>query len=89
MKTDTGYWRKVLNMSQGEFAEFLGVSLRTVQNWDYRHTMPEVISNLLSKYYVMARMYVIDEEKILKYPEGLPDRDRITEKVAKLSKGGF
>ena len=89
MRTDTGYWRKLLNMSQGEFAEFLGVSLRTVQNWDYRHTMPEVISNLLSKYYTMARMYVIDDEMLFEYPQAGKDAERITERIAKLSKGGF
>lgn len=33
--------RKKLYMTQAEFARFLGVDVRTVQNWDARESFPE------------------------------------------------
>jgi putative transcriptional regulator len=33
--------RKKLKASQSEFAQMLGISVRTVQNWEQKHRVPE------------------------------------------------
>lgn len=47
---DTKYIREKLEMSQKEFAEFFGISLGTVKNWDSRNCMPTYVNNILLRY---------------------------------------
>ena len=41
--------RKSLNMSQSEFSKFLDVSLKTVQNWEQRRSIPTGAARSLLK----------------------------------------
>lgn len=39
--------REKLKASQSEFAQMLGISLRTVQNWEQKHRVPEGPARIL------------------------------------------
>ncbi|MGC8658029.1 MAG: helix-turn-helix domain-containing protein [Desulfomonilaceae bacterium] len=39
--------RQKLNLSQSEFAEMLGISLRTLQNWEQKHRLPKGPARIL------------------------------------------
>lgn len=47
---DTKRVRKLLKMTQREFAIEFGIKPRTVENWDYRKTAPEFFIIALEKY---------------------------------------
>lgn len=53
-RKDTREIRKCLRMSQKEFAESLGLNLRTVQNWDSKGCMPDYVSALLESLFFIA-----------------------------------
>lgn len=39
--------RSCLRMTQAEFATYIGASIRTVQGWEQRGTMPKYVYNIL------------------------------------------
>lgn len=47
---DTKVFRSRYGLSQRQFAEFFGVPIRTVHNWDYRNCAPEYFICLCHAY---------------------------------------
>lgn len=52
--------RQELGFTQVQFAEYFGIPLATVQNWDSRGCMPEYMYKTLLKY-----IHVVQENDIL------------------------
>lgn len=65
--------RKRLFMTQLEFAEFLGVDVRCVQNWDARGSFPDWASRIFDEYVIPQReiirgYYSISQEERERLP---------------------
>lgn len=50
--------RKQTNMTQAEFAEYFGISVRTIEAWESRRKAPEYLTKLM--------MYKLINEGIIK-----------------------
>lgn len=61
--------RKRLFMTQLEFAQFLGVDVRCVQNWDARGSFPDWASRIFDE-------YVIPQREIIRGYYSLPQEER-------------
>lgn len=73
----TKYLRQMWGLTQQNIADTCGVSVRTVQNWEYRDCAPEAVVNLLIKVRALE--------------EGIAEREaqhaRSLERCAKLAAG--
>lgn len=48
---NTLFLRKYYGLSQADFATIFRMSVRTVENWDFRNTMPEYAHHMASLYF--------------------------------------
>lgn len=57
MKHKTTSIREIMGLTQKEFSEKFGVSLRTVQGWDANETMPDYLYQAFWYIYKMETCY--------------------------------
>lgn len=55
--------RQKYNLTQKDIADEFGISIRAVQNWEYRKNCPSNVYNIICKYYqLLERKKIMDEE---------------------------
>lgn len=52
---DLKHIRALLKLSQADLADLLFISVRTVQNWEYRNCCPMSVYSLLWRYYFLTK----------------------------------
>lgn len=57
--------RKELGWSQKKFADYLGISVRTIQNWEQQHReSPEYLASLVERILRLIRVRILLGKKV-------------------------